>query len=146
MTEPDLTIHRVFDAPRELVFAAWTEPEHAAKWYGPVGTSTPLESIAMDVRPGGTWRATMIRDDDGTEFPQGGEYLEVVAPERLVMTWGAPENPAEQAVATLVLTEIDGKTSMTFTLTGLPQDMHRSVDEGWTSAFDNLAGYVEEAK
>jgi uncharacterized protein YndB with AHSA1/START domain len=146
MTEPGLTIHRVFDAPRELVFAAWTEPEHAAQWYGPVGLTTPLSTISMDVRPGGTWRATMIKDDDGTEYPQGGVYHEVVAPERLVFTWGAPDDPARQALATVVLTEAGGKTTMTFTLTGLPQEMRASVHEGWTSAFVSLADYVEGTK
>ncbi|MCE7005131.1 SRPBCC domain-containing protein [Kibdelosporangium philippinense] len=139
----DLTITRVFDAPRELVFDAWTTPEHLAGWYGPVGLTTPLSSISLDVRPGGTWRATMISDADGTEYPQGGTYQEVVAPERLVFTWGAPDDPARQALVTVTLAEADGKTTMTFLISSLPQDMRESVHEGWTSALESLATYLE---
>src|SRR4051812_47888443 len=65
--ERELTITRVLDAPRRLVFQAWTDPAHVAAWFGPRGFTTPASTIAMDVRPGGTWRATMIRDDGGAE-------------------------------------------------------------------------------
>ncbi|RSM84539.1 SRPBCC domain-containing protein [Kibdelosporangium aridum] len=139
----DLTITRVFDAPRELVFEAWTRPEYMAGWYGPMGVTTPLSSISMDVRPGGTWRATMINDADGTEYPQGGTYQEVVAPERLVFTWGEPDDPARQALVTVMLAEAGGKTTMTFLLTGLPDQLRESVHEGWTSAFESLSNYLE---
>ncbi|SMC95777.1 SRPBCC family protein [Kibdelosporangium aridum] len=139
----DLTITRVFDAPRELVFELWTRPEHMAGWYGPIGLTTPLSSISMDVRPGGTWRATMVNDADGTEYPQGGTYQEVVAPERLVFTWGEPDDPARQALVTVMLAEAGGKTTMTFLITNLPDDLRESVNEGWTSAFESLANYLE---
>ncbi|ALG14394.1 SRPBCC family protein [Kibdelosporangium phytohabitans] len=139
----DMRITRVFDAPRDLVFETWTKPEYMAGWYGPVGLTTPLSTISMDVRPGGTWRATMIKDDDGTEYPQGGTYHEVVAPQRLVFTWGEPDDPNRQALVTVTLTECGGKTTMNFQLTGLPDDLRDSVYEGWTSAFDSLATYVE---
>lgn len=139
----DLMITRVFDAPRELVFDAWTRPEHMAGWYGPIGVTTPLSSISMDVRPGGTWRATMVKDDDGTEFPQSGVYQEVVAPERLVFTWGAPDDPGRQALATITFAETGGKTTMTFHLTGLPAELEQSVREGWNGAFESLTNYLE---
>lgn len=139
----DLTITRVFDAPRELVYELWTRPEHMAGWYGPIGLTTPLSSISMDVQPGGTWRATMVDDADGTEYPQGGTYQEVVAPERLVFTWGEPDDPARQALVTVMLAEADGKTTMTFLITSLPDDLRESVNEGWTSAFESLANYLE---
>ncbi|MFC0115675.1 SRPBCC family protein [Kibdelosporangium aridum] len=139
----DLTITRVFDAPRELVFELWTRPERMAGWYGPIGLTTPLSSISMDVRPGGTWRATMVNDADGTEYPQGGTYQEVVAPERLVFTWGEPDDPARQALVTVMLAEAGGKTTMTFLITNLPDDLRESVNEGWTSAFESLANYLE---
>src|SRR5438093_9715892 len=80
----EFTITRVFDAPRELVWKAWTDPEQVARWFGPRGISTPRSTITMDVRPGGTFALTMIGDDDGKEYPSGGTFLEVVEPERLV--------------------------------------------------------------
>src|SRR2546423_4784375 len=80
----EFTITRVFDAPRDLVWKAWTDPEHVARWFGPRGFSTPLSTVTMDVRPGGTFEFTMVSDDDGNEIPSGGTFLEVVEPERLV--------------------------------------------------------------
>ncbi len=80
----EFTITRVFDAPRELVWQAWTDPEHMSRWFGPHGFTTPLATVTMDVRPGGTFEFTMVSDDDGNEIPSGGTFLEVVEPERLV--------------------------------------------------------------
>ena len=85
-TAREFTIVRELDAPRDLVFRAWTDPEHLTRWFGPRGFSTPRTSIATDLRPGGTWRATMVLDETGQEFPTGGFYLEVREPERLVLT------------------------------------------------------------
>ena len=88
MAEPpigrEFTITRVFDAPRELVWKAWTDPEQVARWFGPRGFSTPRSTVTMDVRPGGTFEFTMVSDDDGNEIPSGGTFLEVEEPERLV--------------------------------------------------------------
>jgi uncharacterized protein YndB with AHSA1/START domain len=77
----EIVTTRVFDAPRELVFKAFTDPKHIVNWWGPKGfTNTTLE---MDVRPGGVWRFTM-HGPDGTDYPNKIAYLEVVRPERLV--------------------------------------------------------------
>jgi uncharacterized protein YndB with AHSA1/START domain/DNA-binding transcriptional ArsR family regulator len=95
-TRREFTITRVFDAPRRLVWTAWTEPEHIAPWWAPHGLTTPLSTVSMDVRPGGRFRATMIADADGTRYPVDLVYREVVAPERLVLAWGDPEHPAEE--------------------------------------------------
>ena len=65
--DQEFTITRVFDAPRELVWKAWTDPEQVARWYGPRGFSTPRSTITMDVRRGGTFALTMVDDNDGTE-------------------------------------------------------------------------------
>jgi uncharacterized protein YndB with AHSA1/START domain len=67
----EFTITRVFDAPRELVWRAWTDPEHMSRWFGPHGFTTPLATVTMDVRPGGTFEFTMVSDDDGNEIPSG---------------------------------------------------------------------------
>ncbi len=74
---------RLFEAPRELVWRAWTEPEHIAQWWGPTGFSTTTQSA--DVKTGGHWHHVM-RGPDGTEFPNFMEYVEVRKPERLVYT------------------------------------------------------------
>ena len=77
MTEPispakgysEFTITRVFDAPRELVFRAWTDPDQFSRWWGGRGTTTPRETMRMDVRPGGEWYADMTSDADGSKHP-----------------------------------------------------------------------------
>jgi uncharacterized protein YndB with AHSA1/START domain len=74
-----LVIERLFDAPRALVFKVWTQPEHAARWYGPRGF-TPTHMQA-DVRPGGAWRTCLHRDADGLDLWHGGVYREVVQPQ-----------------------------------------------------------------
>ncbi len=110
----ELEITRVVDAPRRLVFDAWTKPEHVAKWLlGPEGWTMPVCEI--DLRPGGAWRYVW-RKDDGTEMEMGGFYRVVVPPERTVTTerWG-PEWP--ETINTLVLTESGGRTTMVLTIT-----------------------------
>ncbi len=81
----EIVISRVFDAPRELVWEAWTNPKHVAQWWGPTGFSTTIEE--MDVRPGGVWKQIM-RGPDGTEFPNQSVFKEVVKPERIVFSHG----------------------------------------------------------
>jgi uncharacterized protein YndB with AHSA1/START domain len=89
------TLTRVFDAPRERVWREWTEPERFADWFGGPEADVPLDSVAMDVRPGGAWRATMFAGPDRREIRWSGEYREVVAPERLVVTMS--DRPEEEA-------------------------------------------------
>jgi uncharacterized protein YndB with AHSA1/START domain len=146
MPEREFTIHRVFDAPRDLVFQAWTDPAHLAGWYGPVGCTAPRESIRMDLRPGGSWSALMVNDENGEQYPTGGVYREVNAPERLVFTWGDPADDRE-SVITITLAEVDGKTSMTFHQAGFVEERQREmVNSGWSSAFEKLTEYVERTR
>ena len=91
-----ILIVRVFDAPRELVFKAWTEPERFATWFGEHGSSIPLDKVSMDARPGGAWSATMIHGPDKIELPFAGTFLEVVEPERVSMTIVDPSDPGER--------------------------------------------------
>jgi uncharacterized protein YndB with AHSA1/START domain len=138
----------VLAAPRELVFQAWTDPSHVTRWFGPRGFTTPLCSIAMDVRPGGAWRATMINDADGVEYPTGGFYIEVAEPERLVFTWGAPAEAGtepEESVVTVVLADLGGRTEMTLHQAGFSTDESRdSHHDGWSSALDRLTDQFRE--
>ena len=83
----EIATSRVFDAPRDLVWEAWTDPKHLARWYGPNGFTVTTHE--MDVRPGGVWRLTM-HGPDGTDYPNLTRYVEVVRPERLVYEHGRP--------------------------------------------------------
>jgi uncharacterized protein YndB with AHSA1/START domain len=139
-----LVIERLFDAPRELVFKVWTERAHAARWYGPRGFV--IAQMESDLRPGGKWRTCMRRPEDGTELWNGGEYREVVPPERLVFTFAWDQEVGCQGHDTLVtLTFADdrGKTLLT-----LHQEVFDSVQArdahngGWTSVMDKFAEYL----
>src|SRR5262249_31615399 len=78
-------INRIFDAPREIVFRAWTDPDELAAWYGPEHFDTPREKIRIDLRVGGRYELTMVRRDNGAEFAIGYEIIELVEPELLVL-------------------------------------------------------------
>jgi len=109
----ELVVTRTFDAPRSLVFQAWTTPKYLQRWMlGPEGWSMPICEI--DLRPGGAWHFVW-RKTDGMEMEMRGVYKEVKPPERMVSTesWGGPW---PETVNTLVLTETDGITTMTLTI------------------------------
>jgi uncharacterized protein YndB with AHSA1/START domain len=142
------TITRVFDAPRDVIWRAWTDPDEAPIWWHPKGVTTPRESVELDVRLGGRYRYTMI-GPDGTEYPTAGVYREITPPERLVMTWGSPGDPDEIApVITIELAEHGEhgeQTHMTFHVLGIdgaPGD--ENVYDGWDSAFDLLVEHLDE--
>jgi uncharacterized protein YndB with AHSA1/START domain len=141
----EVVITRTFDAPRRLVFDAWTRPEHVPRWMlGPEGWSMPVCEI--DLRPGGGWHFVW-RKSDGTEMGMRGQYREVVPPERLVHTesWG-PEWP--ETVNTLVLTEEEGRTTAVLTLlypTRKDRDaaLATGMKEGMDVSYERLAAYLE---
>jgi uncharacterized protein YndB with AHSA1/START domain len=144
-TKREFTITRELAAPRELVFRAWIDPEHLTRWFGPRGLSTPRESIGTDVRPGGTWRATMVVDATGQEFPTGGFYLEVRPPERLVFTFREPGGDAESVVTVELAGLGGGRTAMTFHQVGFTSEEAReNVQDGWSSAFDRLTEHLTQ--
>ena len=80
----ELDFTRVFHAPRELVFRCMIDPEHLTHFWGPAGTSAPVERIHVDPRPGGAFETVMVNDADGSEYPTQATYVEVTEPERLV--------------------------------------------------------------
>lgn len=147
MAERELVITRIFDAPRSLVFKAFTEEDRQAQWLGPKGFTTI--SCRIDARPGGTYRFGM-RSPAGTDHWQQGVIREIVPPERFVSTYawtdanGNPTRP--ETILTLTFEELDGKTKLT-----LRQGIFESVtarDEhrgGWSTALDCLAEYLATA-
>ena len=146
MTETDqktFTITRIFDAPRAAIWHAWTDPDEAAAWWHPEGVVTPRDSVELDVRPGGSYRYTMI-DPKGGKYPTGGVYREVVEPERLVFTWADPGDPQDGApVVTVTLEDLGERTRMIFHVDGhAGQPGDESVYDGWDSAFDVLTQHL----
>lgn len=139
-SEREIAVTRVFDAPRRLVWDAWTSPEHLPKWMiGPPGwTMTVCE---IDLRPGGAWHVVW-RGADGNEMQIRGTYREVAPPERLVSTesWG-PEWP--ETVNTLRLSEKDSRTTLTHTAlypTKEARDaaLNSGMKEGLAQSFERL--------
>jgi uncharacterized protein YndB with AHSA1/START domain len=143
-SDREIVMTRVFDAPRTLVFEVHTDPEHVRHWMlGPEGWAMPVCEI--DLRPGGEWRFVWRRSD-GTELEMRGEYREITPPERLVSTesWG-PDWP--ETLNTLILTEEDGKTTLTSTLLYPSQEardaaLQTGMKEGASVSFDRLAEYL----
>ena len=83
--EQPITITRVFDAPRELVFKAWTEPDQVAQWFGPAGFETPREGVEIDLRVGGRYNLRMVQRGTGMEYWLRYEIVDLVEPELLVL-------------------------------------------------------------
>jgi uncharacterized protein YndB with AHSA1/START domain len=107
----EIVATRVFDAPRELVFKMWTDPEHIVQWWGPKGFTTTTYST--DVRPGGIWRFVM-HGPDGVDYQNKITFLEIVKPERLVYRHGGDKDVEPVNFETTVtFDEQDGKTSLT---------------------------------
>jgi uncharacterized protein YndB with AHSA1/START domain len=125
----DITITRIFDAPPELVWRAWTEPGRLARWWGRRGWNAVESTITLDVRPGGAFYVNTVSAADGAELATEGVYREVVEPERLVFGNDAG------ALTTVTFTDLgDGRTEMTFHTSAPP-----SAEAGLESAFDRLA-------
>ncbi len=137
----ELVITRVFDAPRELVFEAWTKPEHVRKWYGLRSLTTTVCDI--DLRPGGAWRWGQ-RDDNGQDVVFSGVYKEIVPPERIVYTEMFEQMPGvEPVLTTLAFEEKDGRTTLTSTslwpnAEALAGAMSMGMEQGVVETYDRL--------
>jgi uncharacterized protein YndB with AHSA1/START domain len=144
--QPTIIMSRDFNAPRRLVFEAWTRPEHLMRWWGGCKEMT-MAVCEVDLRVGGAYRF-VVRMPDGQEFGFRGVYREIAAPERLVYTHVFEPMPEHEALVTLLLEERDGKTHMTETT------LHKSVaardghiasgmEKGAHESFDRLATLLE---
>lgn len=148
MTDRELLITRTLDAPRELVFEAWTDPKHIAQWWGPKGFTTTVG--AMDVTPGGAWRYVM-HGPDGVDYPNQIVYDEVVKPERLVYTHGSgEEGDTGQFQVTVTFAEQGGKTKLTMQMlfasaAELDKVKQFGAVEGGNQTLDRLEEYLAKA-
>ncbi|HXN32601.1 MAG TPA: SRPBCC domain-containing protein [Polyangiaceae bacterium] len=137
----DLVITRVFNAPRHLVFEAWTKAEHVSRWFAP--RPLTMSSCKVDFRPGGVFRFVM-HAPDGTAYPFEGAFREIVAPARIVFTGTIHEGNA--TATTLTFAEHDGKTTLTMHQTyTFESDATRGAKQGWTMTLDQLGEHLEEA-
>jgi uncharacterized protein YndB with AHSA1/START domain len=148
VTADGISITRVFDAPRERVWKEWTDPEAFADWFGGPDSEVPLSTVAMDVRPGGSWRLTMYAEPGRREIHWHGEYREVAEPERLVFT--ITDRPGEDAreLVMVELTDVgDGRTEMLFQQRGggLSADEYERAGQGWGVFFDRIAARLAES-
>jgi uncharacterized protein YndB with AHSA1/START domain len=140
-------ITRIVDAPRELVFKAWTDPKHVAQWWGPRGFTNPV--CELDVRPGGAIRIHM-QAPDGTVYPMTGACREVAKPERIVFTSAALDkqgNPMFEILNTVIFAEQGGKTKLTLrarvlTATAEAAPHLKGMEAGWTQTLDRLSEFV----
>jgi uncharacterized protein YndB with AHSA1/START domain len=136
-----LTITRVLDAPRERVWAEWTEPDRFADWFGGPESDVPLDTVAMDVRPGGAWRATMYAGPRRREIRWAGEYREVRSPERLVFTiTDRPEDDLFELVVVVLRDVGEGRTEMVLEQHGrMRADEYDRAKRGWGGFVDRIA-------
>jgi uncharacterized protein YndB with AHSA1/START domain len=156
--ERELVITRVFDAPRELVWKAWTDPEHLMRWWGPKYFTSP--SCKIDLRVGGKYLFCM-RSPEGKDFWSTGVYREIVELERIVWTdsfadekgnpvpashYGMPGDWPEELLVTVTLEERQGKTKMTLRHAGFPVEMGEMAEAGWNGSLDKLAESLEKEK
>jgi len=144
----ELSISRIFDAPRERVFKAWTDPELLKQWFAPLPWTTPLAEL--DVRPGGA-SLIVMRSPTGAEFPNQGVYLEVVENERLVFTnaYTKAWEPSDKPFMTVIVTfeNLDGRTRYTARVlhwTAEDRETHEKMGfhKGWAQCADQLAALL----
>lgn len=154
-----ITITHIFDAPRELVWRAWTEPEFVMRWWGPRDYTSP--ACTIDLRVGGKNLFSM-RSPEGKVFWSTGTYRELVPMEKIVMTdsfadeHGNVVSPTEYGFAadfppellvTITFEEMNGKTKLTLTHEGLPEgEMSAQTQAGWEESFEKLAKIVKTKK
>ena len=142
--DQDVLITRIFDAPRERVFRAWTDPDEVAAWYGPEHMEAPRERIHIDPRVGGRWELTMVRRGGGAEFAIGYDIVELVEPELIVLR-SDPMPQMGMHEPTFVRVEFHdhgAKTRMTLSDSPLPPAGRGPAEAGWNAALDKLATHV----
>ncbi|MBD1875555.1 SRPBCC domain-containing protein [Nodosilinea sp. FACHB-131] len=151
-SDREIVITRLFNAPRDLVWQAWTDPAHIAQWWGPEGFTTRVEE--MDLRPGGQSRYVMV-GPDGTEYPVQGVFREVVPPERIVTTDEFGEGYEEITdidlpqgmVITILFEDLGDQTKLALHISHPTAEERRKHEEmgvvaGWNSTLDCLAEHL----
>lgn len=158
VVDNELVIERIFDAPRALVWKAWTDPEFMKRWFGPETFTAPV--VKLDLRVGGRY-VNCMRSPEGQEVWSTGVYREIVEPERIVCTdafadehgnqvpgsyYGMGEDWPEELLVTFLFDELEkGKTKFTLHHRGIPEgQMRESTVAGWNGSFDKLAAILRD--
>jgi uncharacterized protein YndB with AHSA1/START domain len=140
----EVLITRIFDAPREKVFKAWTDPDEVAAWYGPDHMEVLREKVRIDPRVGGRWEVTMVQRGGDMEFAIGYEILELVEPELIVMR--SDPMPAagvhEPTIVRVELYDHGAKTRMTLSDGPYPPAGRGHAEAGYDAALDKLASHL----
>jgi uncharacterized protein YndB with AHSA1/START domain len=147
LSDREIEMSRIFDAPRELVFKACTDPSLIPLWWGPRRMTTIVDQ--MDVRPGGTWRF-LQHDAEGNEYGFRGEYREITPPERMVQTFEFEGMPGHVAVETMTLEDLGGRTRMTVrsrydSVEDLDGVLQSGMEEGARETWDRLAELLAQS-
>ena len=138
--QAELTYTRVFAAPRDLVFRCMLEPEHLTHFWGPAGTSTPLDGITVDPRPGGVFETVMISDDGSGSYTMRAIYAEIVPPERIVWT-----EPGTGVTTTSTFTDLGGaRTEIRIHQAKVPDyALSPEAQAGFLTSLDRFAVYLK---
>jgi uncharacterized protein YndB with AHSA1/START domain len=140
----EVRINHVFDAPREAVFEAWTDPDQVVLWWAPDGFHIPRESVVVEPRVGGRFHLDIV-ESSGTEWPMRAEILQISPPELIVMRSAPiPEAGIAETVTRVVL-EVEGsRTRMTITQGPYTDEVYEDAAAGWRSVIVNLEALLRE--
>ncbi|HEY0319182.1 MAG TPA: SRPBCC family protein [Solirubrobacterales bacterium] len=141
-SDREIHVERIFDAPRDRVFAVYTDPELIPEWWGPRGTETMVDE--MDVRPGGRWRF-LTRDSDGSEIAFRGVFREVTPPERLVQTFEWEGMPGHVSVDSATFEDLGNQTRILSDSTfHTPEERDGMIESGMESGLNDTYDRLEE--
>ncbi len=137
----EVTYTRIYGAPCELVFLCMTTPEHLSHFWGPIGMSTPIENITVDLRPGGVFETIMVNDATGERYPMSGVYIVIDPPSKLVFAAHEGDNPETTTIRFHDLG--DGRTEVHTHQTNIPlMYLSPEAQAGMQSSFDKFDTYV----
>src|SRR3954469_26065610 len=144
----ELEFVRTYDAPRQLVWDAWTDPDQLTQWWGPQGVTTPRESIELDLRPGGRIAFDMVDNATGARYPNSGTVVEVDPPARLVWSDDGFADGSGKGTSTVTFTEVDAwTTTITVQLVAdFSETVRASAQHGWGTQLDKLADHLAAAR
>jgi uncharacterized protein YndB with AHSA1/START domain len=137
----EMTYRRIHNAPRELLFDCMTKPEHLTHFWGPDGTTTPIDGVTVDLRPGGVFETVMVSEADGGQYTMRAVYVEVQRPGKLV--WTEPD-VEDGMTTTITFVELgDGRTEVITHQTNMPAMFRRpEAQEGFLTSLDRFDAYV----
>jgi uncharacterized protein YndB with AHSA1/START domain len=141
----EMTYRRVHQAPPELLFDCMTQPEHLTRFWGPAGTSTPLDGITVDLRPGGAFETVMVSDADGSRYTMRAVYVEVRRPARLVWTEPGTEGDITTGMTTTITFNDlgDGRTEVVTHQTSMPAAyLSPQAQAGFATSLDRFTSYI----